>query len=234
MAITLSSKTITDIASITRAIASLGGTYAVIEGSIGKYQSAIKGINLEFELKDLANKNDFSLSYAAGVAVSDQLSLMAKGKKAVDFSYCNERRQYCFGNGSRELVLDRIEANLMMPTIDGFTSNAHKIGVPVAVDTKGQLGINGKGKSAKVVIRDETFTGVIIDGQGEHFFVPASRESMVIHQPSIFRSNYFLAIGKEKFSLQIFYENINFWLLTAVKFGLGIQCRMLEKLTTPY
>lgn len=232
MEIQLMKKAIEDTAFVTKAITLLGGTYVAIEGSLGKYQSRIKGLNVEFTLNSLSGIKDFSFNYLVEKGTAEQLGALSKGKGPVGFLYGEDRQQYEISNGAQKVCVKHIVANFMMPSIDVFIESAHAIGVPIAINSKGQIGINGKAKSVKIVIRDQTFTSVIIEGQGEHFLIPMSRESMEIHKPLALGCNNFLAIGREKFILQVYQQERQYWLLTKVNPGTGIQSRVLEKLNS--
>lgn len=232
MEIDLNKQTPSDMAAVGKSLYEIGGRYIVYSGDLARYQSYSRGLNIEFNINSLAKQKDFNCSLQLDPKTNRQLGELSKGSGQVTFTHDTD--QYRFTNKSRTVRIRCAAPDLQMPTIDDQISSFVKIEGPEedSIQTIGDLSLTGREKNVLLIVRDETFTGIIVNGNGEHYFDPDAREELKDHQRLVLRCNYFLKIGKEKFTVQLFKQANQFWLLTEVDPGLGINCRMLETLTT--
>lgn len=231
MEIELTKQTPKDMAAVGRNIYELGGRYIAYSGDLARYQSDTRGLNIEFNIHSLLKQTDFKCSLPVDPVTNKQLGDLSKGSGQVTFTH--EVKQCRFTNRSRNVIIKCSAPNLTLPAIKEQTSDFVKIEGPEdSIQTLGDLSLTGREKNVLLVVRDETFSGIILNGGGEHYFDPEDREELKNHQRLILRSNYFLKIGREKFMVQLFKKGQQYWLLTEVEPGVGIQCKMLETLTT--
>ena len=231
MKIDLMKQTPKDMAAVGKNIHEIGGRYIAYSGGLARYQSDIRGLNIEFNIHSLENQKDFKCSLQVDPVKNKQLGDLSKGSGQVTFTH--EVTQCKFTNGSRTVIIRCPAPRLTMPAINDHISDFTKIEGPGdSIQTLGDLSLTGREKNVLLVVRDDTFTGIILNGGGEHYFDPEDREELKDHQRLIIRSNYFLKIGREKFMVQLFKKGQQYWLLTEVESGVGIQCKMLETLTT--
>lgn len=240
----LGKKEINSLYVVGKNIFSIEGTYISFRGPIGFYKNDAKGITVECTIKRLEELDNFTCSYTIDKVVNKELGSLCNGSNPIDLTHDSDAGVYIFSNGSKKVAVRHFDVDFKIPLIDEITASATCLNVSTSVmiktedgwqrniSTRGELGMTGKEKSVRLVIRDEVLTGVIIDGSSEHYFDPDTREGLENHPPTILRSNYFLKIGKENYKLTIYKKEQQFWLLTEVKPGLGIQCRMLERLTS--
>lgn len=231
MEIELNKQTPKDMAAVGKNIYEIGGRYIACSGGLARYQSDTRGLNIEFNIHSLVDQKDFKCALPVDPMTNKQLGDLSKGSGQVTFTH--EGTECRFTNRSRNVIFRSIAPNLTMPDIKNQIADFQKTGGPGdSIQTLGDLSLTGRENNVLLVVRDDTFTGIILKGSGEHYFDPDAREELKEHQRLILRSNYFLKIGKEKFTVQLFKKGQQYWLLTEVEPGLGIQCKMLETLTT--
>lgn len=219
-----------NLAAVGKWITAIGGTYVICKGNLARYQSKIRGINIEFEIESLKGEEDFNCSCHLDALTIKHLGTLSSGKHAVTFAFDAKRQEYRISNQSSDVPLRHIEDKLGMPLIDEALCGAEKIGVPITPKRKKELIINDNEKYTDLVVRDDTCTG-LMNKMGEHFFDPDYR-SEVAPGKILLRSTFFLKIGRERFTLQLYRQGNQYLLLTTVSVGTGIQCRMLEFLIT--
>lgn len=231
MEIDLNKQTPSDMATVGKSLYEIGGRYVIYSGCLARYQSYIKELNIEFNINSLEKQKDFNCSLQLDPKTNRQLGELSKGSGQVTFSHDTDR--YRFTNKSRTVRIRCAAPDLQMPTIDDQISNFVKIEGPEedSIQTLGELSLTGREKNVLLVVRDDTFTGIILNGSGEHYFDPEDSDELKDHHRLLLRSNYFLKIGREKFKVQLLKKDQQYWLLTEVDPGLGIKCRMLETLT---
>lgn len=231
MKIELTKQTPKDMAAVGRNIYEIGGRYIAYSGDLARYQSNTRGLNIEFNINSLEEQKDFKCSLPVDPMTNKQLGDLSKGSGQVTFTH--EVTQCRFTNGSRNVIIKCSAPNLTLQTIDDQISNFVKIEGPEEdpIQTLGELSLTGREKNVLLVVRDDTFTGIILNGSGEHYFDPKASDELKDHHRLLLRSNYFLKIGREKFKVQLLRKDQQYWLLTEVDPGLGIKCRMLETLT---
>lgn len=230
MEIELTKQTPKDLAAVGRNIYEIGGRYIAYSGDLARYQSNTKGLNIEFNINSLEEQKDFKCSLPVDPETNKQLGDLSKGSGQVTFSH--EITQCRFTNRSKKVIIRCSAPNLTMPAIKDQTSNLVKIEGPEdPIQTLGDLSLTGREKNVLLVVRDDTFTGIILNGSGEHYFDPDASDELKGHHRLLLRSNYFLKIGRERFKVQLLKKDQQYWLLTEVDPGLGIKCRMLETLT---
>lgn len=230
MEIELSKQAPKDMAAVGRNIYEIGGRYIAYSGGLACYQSNTRGLNIEFNIHSLVEKKGFTCSLPVDPMTNKQLGDLSKGSGQITFTH--EVTQCRFTNRSRNVIIRCSAPNLTLPSIKEQTSGFFKIEGPEdPIQTLGDLSLTGREKNVLLVVRDDTFTGIIINGSGEHYFDPGASDELKGHHRLLLRSNYFMKIGREKFKVQLLKKNQQYWLLTEVDPGLGINCRMLETLT---
>jgi len=229
--IDLKKQTPKDMAAVGKNIHEIGGRYIAYSGDLARYQSNTRGLNIEFNINSLVDRKDFECALPVDPMTNKQLGDLSKGSGKVVFTH--EVTQCRFTNRSRNVIIRCSTPNLTLPAIKDQTSDLIKVEGPEdPIQTLADLSLTGREKNVLLVVRDETFSGIILNGGGEHYFDPEDREELQDHQRLLLRSNYFLKIGREKFKVQLFKKGQQYWLLTEVESGVGIQCKMLETLTT--
>lgn len=228
----LKKHTPTDLAAVGKDILGIGGAYIVHNGVHAYYKSKINKLDIEFKIESLADEKSFSCSRKIEKCSNDNLTSLANGKGTVIFSNNVKESFYQFTNGSRVIKINKhVSDGEVQPSIDEQLADLEEVVGPEKISTKSELSLTGREKKVCLIIRDETFTSISADCIGEHFFDPDSSEEVKNHPRLIQQSYFFLKIGKENFSLQLYKKNDRYWLLTEVSPGLGIHCRVLEKLT---
>ncbi len=233
----LSKKAIGDIALASKYVRTVGGTYVVHNGSETQYQDKRKGIIIETTLNSLNTEENtnFKCTKTAEKELNEELKFLTKGKslnkkKNIGISFIHKSDgSYLFSNGHRDVIVDHELVTLRMPTIQQFINSAERIGVDVSINNPGELSLSGKEDSTILVIRDQTFTGILTKS-GEHFFKKKGRDDFLEHEPTELESEHFLEIGRENFKVGIYRNDKKWWLQTEVIAGQGIQVRILEKL----
>jgi hypothetical protein len=217
-----------DLSIVGRYINSVGGTYILHEGAIARYQSASRGLNLEFEIENLKNHTQLNWAYFISPQVTKNLAALSSGSGEVLFEQDNDLTKYRITNQSSTITLDHRDVTLALPTIGERIIDTEKIGPPIKIISRNQLHLTGREKSTLLVVRSDTFSG-IINPAGEYFFDPEYSKE-VNCQKLLLRSRYFMKIGTDRFVLQLYRKEGKYILLTTVSIGTGIYCRLLEDL----
>lgn len=225
----LDKNTPSDLSIAGRYINSLAGTYMAVAGPLVRYQSKLRGLNIEIEIDSLKEHKDFNTSFKISQAEINNLSALSKEEKDATICLDESKHLYRMTNQNSLIELDHVDVNLMMPTIDEALKNTEKIGPPIKIASRHELNLTGREKTLSLIARNDTFTG-IINSAGEYFF-DADHPEKAGAVTALLESCFFLKIGKERFTLELYRKENRYLLLTKVSIGTGIDCRMLETLT---
>ena len=126
MKIDLMKQTPKDMAAVGKNIHEIGGRYIAYSGGLARYQSDIRGLNIEFNIHSLENQKDFKCSLQVDPVKNKQLGDLSKGTGQVTFA--SDITQCKFTNGSRTVIKRCPAPRLTMPAINDHISNFDEIG----------------------------------------------------------------------------------------------------------
>jgi len=231
----LEKQTPKDLAAVGKDLLRIGGTYIVHDGVNASYRNTTKELSVEFTIESLAKQKNFQCSRQIEQLSNNALASLASGEGIVEFTENKTEPFYLFTNGSRTVKIKKDGKGKrlhLQSSIDQQVARLKEVLSPEIISTRAELSLTGREEKVCLIIRNETFSSISVNCiDGEQFFDPDSRDELFDHPRLIQQSYCFLKIGKENFKLQLYTKNNSYWLLTEVSPGLGIHCRILEKLT---
>lgn len=226
----LDKKIPSDLATIARSIANIGGTYMLIDKSIAYYQSRNHGLRLEFSIDSLTEHQDLKLCCRVDRKVSANFNALSKGEHQVTYSHDPVLGQHLFSNQHSIFQLNEQTVTLFLPIINNCIQVANPIGPPVNIDKRESLTITGKERWITLIIRGGAFSG-IVNKAGEYFFTPMFKEEMGGERIGL-KCSHFLHVGREQYTISMHKKGGQYLLLTQVNLGTGITCKILEHLSS--